>query len=169
MSDEPAFPKPRPKASAYREPARPSASADVSDAPRKIVVKRPEPPPDFEARPQRAPTDEKLDAEALLAPIHAERTYWQKQQFAVRHPRITGTVMVLASAFVLVPSIASRLDGVRFHATSAPIYGGGLLLSGLWLLAFGAPVDPVGRMPHWWSAGILGCGAAGALGALFFV
>jgi len=164
MSDEPVFPKPRPKGSAYRE----AAPVPAEPPKPKVVATRPEPPTEPDPL-VLAPAEEKLAAQQLLVPMAAERTYWQKQQFIVRHPRITGAAFFVGSVVLLVPSVASRLEGYRYGASSTSVSGCVFLTTSLWLLVAGAPLRADGRPPPWWSTGIAVCAVAGGVVGLFLL
>ena len=165
MSDEPAFPKPRPKDSAYRE----AAPAPAEPTKPKVVATRPVPPTESDPLFVAPSEEKKLAAEHLLVPMAAERTYWQKQQFIVRHPRITGAAFFVGSVVLLVPSCASRLEGFHYGASSTSVFGSVFLTTSLWLLVAGAPLRNDGRPPPWWSTGIVVCAVAGGLVGLLLL
>ena len=181
MSDEPVFPKPRPKGSAYREAAPVPAEPPKPE----VVATRPEPPTDPGPIVLASSEQNKLAPEHILAsmaaertywqeqellvPMADERTYWQKQQFIVRHPRITGAAFFVGSVGLLVPSVVSRLEGHRYGASSTTVTGSVFLTTSLWLLVAGAPLRADGRPPPWWSTGIAVCAVAGGLVGLFLL
>lgn len=166
MSDEPpAFPKPRARGGGhYREAAR-VAPVETEARPR-VVVSRPDPveaaptPTDTNTKTPRTPSPEL--ARELLAPlpIHAERTYWEKHRFFYRHPRISAAFLLGGSCFLLGPSLASH---GAYVSTRGLVLGAAFGLSGVWVLAAGAPLERNGHPPGWWQAGFVGCMAAGFL------
>lgn len=162
MSDEPAFPKPRPKSSGYREPAvLPTVRVEARrSAP--VVVARPEPPKTGE-EPSPFRAGEKLGARDLLVPIDAERTYWQRERFVVRHPRLSGVILLVGSTVALVPTVTMRLERIRYDGGSFALLGAVSFTTAIWLLVAGAPFRGDGRPPAWWVAGLIGCSVVGLL------
>ena len=158
MSDEPpAFPKPRTRGG-YREPARPS---EVKRPP--VVVSRPDPleadsstPTDTNTKTPRTPSPEL--ARELLAPlpIHAERTYWEQHRFFYRHPRLSAAFLLGGACFLVGPSLASH---GAYVSTRGLVLGSAFGLSGVWVLAAGAPLERSGHPPGWWQAGFVVSGA----------
>jgi hypothetical protein len=165
MSDEPVFPKPRPKGSAYRE----AAPVPAEPTKPKVVATRPEPPTEPGPIVLASSEPNKLAPEHLLVPMAAERTYWHKQQFIVRHPRITGAAFFVGSIVLLVPSVVSRIEGHRYGASSTTVSGSIFLTTSLWLLVAGAPLRADGRPPPWWSTGIGVCAVVGGVVGLFLL
>ncbi len=153
MSDEPAFPKPPPRPSVYRAPAAGASQEPARRSP--VVVTRPEPPSEAPepARPRdRAPV-----------PIHAERMFWQRQRFMVRHPRLSALVLLLLGAFALAPSVAAKLEHVHVRGGRLSLFGTIALATGAWLLVAGAAPGPDGRLPRWWRVGLVAVAALAAL------
>lgn len=147
MADEPSFPKPRQKQSAYREPAaQPFVASAPARAPR--VVTRAEPPSEVRERTRIG------EAHTILAGAGEERAYWAKERFTARYPRVTGAVLLALSAFLLFPAVAARLSGVSFHGGRGTALGALAFTSSIWLLVAKLPLDRNGRPPAWWSTGM---------------
>lgn len=161
MADEPRFPPPRPRGSAYREadarvpPTAPTAAPESSRKP--VVVTRPE-APKSERDPSVAPR-----AADLLVPVGAERRYWESHTFAARHPRWTGAFSVVVGAFALAPTLIARAEGHRYAGGRGALLGGTLVMAGLFMLFAGYPLGSEGKPPSWWVIGILALSSFGAV------
>jgi len=157
MADEPRFPPPRPRGSAYREAsARVSPEAPV-DAPKPVIVTRPEAP-----KSERNP-GVGLRPSDLLGPGGAERQYWENQTFTARHPRWTGAFAVVVGALALAPTLLDRAEGHRHTGGRGAVLGGVAVMAGLWLLVTGYPREADGRAPSWWGVSLAALSAFGAV------
>ena len=154
MADEPVFPKPRPKGSAYREPV----AVPVIPERTPKLVKRADPPMEKQESTEAA--------RALLTPVGDEQAYWAKQQFVARHPRITGAVMLALSLFLVFPAVAMRLEGHHYRERSS-LFGAVFFTASIWLLAAGMPLESNGRPPPWWAIGMTACTIVGGLVGVF--
>lgn len=153
MSDEPAFPDPRPEASVYR---RPSRGPEV-EAPRaRRVVTRPEPP-------EVAATAHARDRREALALAGAERLARRQRLFVVRRPRAAGAAALAVGLAGLAPRLLARLWGEPLPGATASFGGAVLVGVGLWLLAAGLPLRSDGEPRGAWTAGLA---AAATLAAL---
>jgi len=158
MADDPVFPKPRAKGSAYREPE--PRAAEPTTAPKKTLVTRAEPPTEA---PRGTGTARMGEAHTLLASATSERAFWAKETFTARYPRATGAVLLVVSSFLLFPAVMSRLEGRGFADERAAVIGGISFMAGLWLLAAKMPLQANGRPPAWWATGMTACTIVGAV------
>jgi hypothetical protein len=149
LSDDPFFPKPRAKGG-YREPADVPRVHELEDAgpaeppKRVVVVTRAEEPAAAENR--RVVED--AEAESLRTVMRKERAYWNRYSALRNHPRKIGGLLAFVGGALLYGELETR-GGVY---TKAAFVGPLALITGIFLLAFGMPVDEHGLPPDAWKA-----------------
>ena len=151
MGEPPYFPPPRgkPDGGAYREAAlRPAA--DPVPQPKRVVVSRPDEPSSY-AQPRDV-----VPARELLTPIADERTYWQRHTTFARFPRPIGAVMIVLGGWIAWESVNTYVHG-GYYGVRGTLFGPVALLSGVWALLFGYPLERSGRPPSWWIMGQVAC------------
>jgi hypothetical protein len=153
VADEPYFPRHEP-GSVYRAPAPRALAKD--DAPRKVVsrpvvVERP-------AEERAAAPSEPLPS--LRAVMSEDRGYWARNTFATRHPRLVGGLMTAIGGLLTASAMSTYLHG-GYYTTRTVVIGPFALAVGLFLLAFGIPLDEENRITSGWKGGITAASLAG--------
>jgi hypothetical protein len=146
--DDAYFPKPRAKGG-YREPADAprvheleEAAAPVEPPKRVVVVTRAQEP----AEAERLRVAEDANAESLRTVIRKERAYWNRYSTLKNHPRKVGGFLALLGGALVWGELQTR-GGLY---TKAAFVGPLALTTGIFLLAFGMPLDANGLPPDAW-------------------
>jgi hypothetical protein len=150
VSDAPFFPPPK-KKDAYREPApKPAASLDLLPQPERkpIVVAR--------AIEEDAPLTREEKAGELVDAARTERGFWERHSFWANYPRATGAILTVVGGILSVP----LFGGFVTRGSSVGLF---LLMTGLWSLVAGYPVERDGRFPRWWALGLFAAWAIGGV------
>lgn len=149
MGTEPFFPPPRKKDGAYREPEPRPLVLDPAPEVKRVVVSRPEAPLS-DPRPKVVPARE------LVATLADERTYWERHATFARFPRPIGGVMVLLGGWIVWEAFHTLLHG-GYYGVKGTLFGPVAMLTGIWALLFGYPLERNGRPPSWWTFGQIAC------------